>query len=544
LRRNVETTSSEEEKVAVPYYIIISFLTIFAIGPQYFLNLAYTLSQGIVQNGLNISSRNLLIPSIISNLAFSLGVPLGPVFSRRLGLRKNYLTFIFVFLVGSIIGSISENLVFLSLGRVIQGLSAGFLFLTILPVSLRSFPNKIRNTFLFMVITGLFGASAVGAFFGSISLSLDAWRWLFYLSLVSAILCLVVGFLGLPKQDAHAHPSHPINFNAMAILVLAYFVLAFPLCQLVDKGFNSLSVWPLFVVGAILLILFVIVDQQAELPIFQYKTLKGWKPISGTVMAVASHATLVVAIAGINGFLRNNKDLPFAYLAHFYLFFYLGIVITAILKTLLYDALGAGKLGLIGSLAVFYVGLQWSRIGPDVSLTSLYFQIAALGAGISMVLVSGALGTALAGDIHKAAYRSATLHTIRNFVGAIASPFIGWYLTKQNAINYEAIRGTVDINNPEIKRELMNQIKSFIQQGLSLDQSKTAAVYNMIVNAKKSAILGAYHNLFLFMMILSVITFLASIGKTVTGKGTSLVQKKKVLPPQSVEHALGKRSGK
>ena len=538
MRRNVEMAASEKEKVSIPYYIIISFLTIFAIGPQYFLNLAYTVSQGIVQTGLNISSRNLLTPSIISNLAFSLGVPLGPVFSRKLGLRKNYLTFIFVFLCGSIIGSMSGNLVFLSLGRVIQGLSAGFLFLTILPVSLRSFPNKIRNTFLLMVIIGLFGASAVGAFFGSISLSVDAWRWLFYLSVFSSILCLIVGFLGLPKHDEHANPSHPINFKAMAILVLAYAVLAFPLCQLIDKGLGSAEVWPLFTIGLVLLSLFVYFDQQAELPIVPFKTLLGTKPISGTVMAVASHATLVVAIAGMNGFLRNNRDLPFHYFAHFYLFFYLGIVITAILKTLLYDALGAGKLGLIGSLAVFYVGFQWRVIGPYATLFSLYFQIAILGAGVSMVLVSGALGTALAGDIHKASYRSATLHTIRNFVGAIASPFIGWYLTKQNAINYESIRGAVDSNNPEIHRELITQIQSFVQQGLSLDQSKSMAAYNMVANAKKSAILGAYHNIFLFMMILSVIMFLASIGKTVTGKGTSLVQKKKVLPSHQVQPAV------
>ncbi|HSU80424.1 MAG TPA: MFS transporter [Candidatus Angelobacter sp.] len=538
MRRNVEMAASEEEKVSIPYYIIISFLTIFAIGPQYFLNLAYTVSQGIVQTGLNISSRNLLTPSIISNLAFSLGVPLGPVFSRKLGLRKNYLTFIFVFLCGSVIGSMSFNLVFFSLGRVIQGLSAGFLFLTILPVSLRSFPNKIRNTFLLMVIIGLFGASAVGAFFGSISLSVDAWRWLFYLSVLSSILCLIVGFLGLPKHDEHANPSHPINFKAMAILVLAYVVLAFPLCQLIDKGLGSAEVWPLFTIGLVLLSLFVYFDQQADLPIVPFKTLLGTKPISGTVMAVASHATLVVAIAGMNGFLRNNRDLPIHYLAHFYLFFYLGIVITAILKTLLYDALGAGKLGLIGSLAVFYVGFQWRVIGPHASLSSLYFQIAILGAGVSMVLVSGALGTALAGDIHKASYRSATLHTIRNFVGAIASPFIGWYLTKQNAINYESIRGAVDSNNPEIHRELITQIQSFVQQGLSLDQSKSMAAYNMVANAKKSAILGAYHNIFLFMMILSVIMFLASIGKTVTGKGTSLVQKKKVLPSHQVQPAV------
>ncbi|MEI0739298.1 MFS transporter [Paenibacillus sp. JTLBN-2024] len=86
----------------------------------------------------------------------------------------------------------------LTIGRTIQGLSAGCLFLTILPVSLKSFPNKIRNYFLLMVITGLFGASAVGAIFGSVSLSVGAWRWLFLLNIVSAALCLLVGFIGLP----------------------------------------------------------------------------------------------------------------------------------------------------------------------------------------------------------------------------------------------------------------------------------------------------------------------------------------------------------
>ncbi|MGO4898189.1 MFS transporter [Bacillus sp. GM2] len=154
------------KKIGIPKYLIISVLTILAIGPQYFLNLSYTLSQVVIQNGLHLSPDDMRIPSILTNLAFALGVPLGRIFSRRFGIRNSYLTLITLFLCGSLIDAFSAGLFSLLIGRVIQGLCSGMLFLTILPVKLISFPNKVRNLFLFFVISGLFGASAIGAVFG------------------------------------------------------------------------------------------------------------------------------------------------------------------------------------------------------------------------------------------------------------------------------------------------------------------------------------------------------------------------------------------
>jgi MFS family permease len=532
MSQQINNAASETEKVAVPQYLIISILTIFAIGSQYFSNLSYILNQGIIQNGLGLGSNHLLLPSTLSNLAFALGVPFGPVLTRKFGLRRNYLLFIFIFLCGSIISAISSGLVILIAGRVIQGLSAGMLFLTILPLSLRSFPNAIRNTFLFMVITGLFGASAIGALFGSISLRTDAWRWLFVLNIIASLSCFVIGFFGLSKNEEHTHDHSPVDKTGVFLLSLLMIVLGFPLCNLLEKGFTSLYVWPFLVVGFILLILFIYVDLKADTPLVPFSTLKAAKPISGTVMAVASHVSLIVAIAGINGFLRNNMNLPFLYLSHFYFWFFVGILFTAIFKTLFYDKLGAGILGIIGSLVVIYVSLKWRVIGPDATLLSLYFQVACLGAGISMTLVSGALGTALAGDLHKASMRSVTLHSIRNFVGAIASPIIGWFLTTQNAQNYEDIRGHVDPNSPEFKWEMTKWIHAFMDNHFSLADAKSKAAYQLVASSKKSAVLGAYHDLFTILLVLSIIMLVGSIGKTLTGKGSSLVQKQIRKPHQ------------
>ncbi|WP_339323678.1 MFS transporter [Paenibacillus sp. FSL W8-0194] len=527
---------SESVKMPLPSYLIISILTIFAIGPQYFINLSYIMNQVIIQNGLDLSSNDLLLPSTLSNIAFALGVPLGPAFTRKWGLRSNYLLFVAIFFVGSVVNVFAGDSVSLTIGRTIQGLSAGCLFLTILPVSLKSFPNKIRNYFLLMVITGLFGASAVGAIFGSVSLSVGAWRWLFMLNIVSTALCLLVGFIGLPQRKEE-HETQPVGKFNLFLLVALMLSLTVPLCNLVDKGFSSLYVWPFLAVAGILLVLFIIADLKSPNPLVPFRTLKAPKPVSGTVMAIASHVCLILAIAGINGFLRNNLNLPYRYLVHFYIWFFVGIVVTAVLKTWLFDRLGAGILGLAGSLAVIYVSLQWRGMGPDVSLQTLYFQIALLGAGVSMVLVGGALGTALAGDIHQASMRSVTLHSIRNFAGAIATPLLGWYLTRQNAVNYEEIRGRLGLFGGEAKSEIAGMTRGLINEGLPAAQAQSMASYELIVHTKRAAILGAYHHLFTIMACVGVIMLLASVGKIVTGKGRSLVQKEKRLMMPKPESA-------
>ncbi|MET3851001.1 MFS transporter [Paenibacillus sp. OAE614] len=523
----ISTPMSEKERVAVPQYLIISLLTIFAIGPQYFSNLAYTINQVIIQNGLDMSSNDLQLPSTLSNLAFALGVPFGPVLARRFGLKAHYLTMVFIFLCGSLINAVSTDVAALTIGKVIQGLSAGTLFLAILPVSLRSFPNKIRNTFLFMVITGLFGASAVGAYFGAVSLSLDTWRWLYVLNVASAVLCLAVGYYGLPKSEEHHGEHEPLDKTGVFLFVLTMISLVIPLCNLMQKGFTSYEVWPFLAVAVILAVLFVIVDLRAKTPLVPFRTLKAPKPISGTIMAIASHAVLIFAIAGITGFLKNNVSLSPSYLSHFFMWFFVGILITAILKTLLYDRLGAGVLGFIGSLAIIYVCLSWRNLVPTVTLPKLYFQAACLGGGVSMALVSGALGTALAGDIHKASMRSTTLHTMRNIVGAVLSPLLGWYLSRQNTMNYEQIRSHLGEFDAETKLELAQMTRKLMGSGMTAAQAQSTASYELIANTKRAAILGAYHHLFTMMLVLAVIILLASIGKIVTGKGFSLVQKPK-----------------
>ncbi|CAH0164307.1 Quinolone resistance protein NorB [Peribacillus sp. Bi96] len=525
----------EIKKPLLPEYVLMSILTLFSFGPQYFTSLSYILNQMVIQNGLNLSTQVMLLPSICSNLAFSLGLPFGRILPMKYGTRKIYLTFIFIFIGGTIINILSWGIIPLTIGRSLQGLGAGVLFLTILPHSLRSYPNKVRNLFLLFAIGGLFGCSAVGAFFGSLSLSISEWRWIFLLNILSSLICLVIGFRILPKKKPELNSGAKLNMKGILLFTLLIMDLIFPLYNLQENGFTSNQVWPFLVIALLLGVLFIAVEVNAVDPLIPIRSLWSAKTVSGTIMAISAHIALIVAIAGANGFLRNILDPPFIYLTYFYFWFFVGFLASGVVCTLLYDKWGAGRLGMVGSIIIIIVSIQWRAIGTQASLTAINVQMACIGVGISMVLISGALGTALAGDIHKATLRSTSLHSMRNLIGAIAAPVLGWFAYRMHAIHYEDVRGEISLLNPQTNSEMAELVRSYINNGQTLTEAKSMAYYSMVVNSQKGALLGAYHDLFTILLILGIIMLLASIGKTVTGKGRSLVQKEQhiLLPAPS-----------
>lgn len=524
---NTITETSDTKKIVIPQYIfpkfvIISILTILSIGPQYFLNISFILNQIIIENEFGASADDQLLLSILSNVAFTICVPIGPAIAKKYGLKKSFLSFVFIFFCGSLINAFSPHETFLIIGRILQGLSSGSIFLTILPVSLVSFPNKVRNWFLFLAIGGLFGSSAVGAIFGSLSLAMDAWRWLYVASSITSLLCLIVGFFILPES-----PPQQYSIDKWGLLSLFVFMgtLVYPLFHLHDKGFLSGYVWPPLLLAFLIFAVFLLIDFGAKNPLIPYGALFSARPIFGTIMGAASHIVLILLLAGSSGLLRTIRDTPVIYVVQFYCYFLVGVLVSAVLCTWLYDKWGAGILGCIGSLAVILVGYQWRIHGDMATLSTLDWQVACLGGGISMTLVSGALSTALSGDIHKASMRSVSLHFTRNLAGVIISPFIGWFLYWQNDVHYNVIRETMTLDNPMATQYMIELTQQFINNGHSAAEAVGLANYTMFVTAQKASILGAYQNLFTILICFAVIMLIASIGKAATGKGRSLVQK-------------------
>lgn len=475
---------------------VLVFITIFGVGSQFFSNLAYSLNQGILQTSFGIGSQYLIIPSVLANFTFALGIPLGHTLTHKYGFKRNYLCFVFIFLIGSILGLLSFNLIILSIAKMIQSFSSGVLFFTLLPKLFLNFPKQYRNVFLLMVIVGLFGSNALGGLSGSLSLELDRWHWIFVVNIISAILCLILGNVILRKDEYHQTSDIHISRSMMITLVLSTISLMIPMSLLTQKGYHSLWVWPILLIAIFFIVNFIITNRQATHPIVHFHTLFSKKPFVGATMAISSHLTLLTGIAGINVYIVRILKLPFDISLHFYFFFFVGVITTGILKMFFYSSVGAGFLGTLGSSALLYVSIHWIILGNTINIPLLYIQGLLLGFGASMTLVSGSMATLLDGDLKEAAQRSQTMHTMRNFSAAMLIPIIAY------------------------------TIKNHIQKGTQSIYAENITDKMIYLKKLQDVAIDADHQIFLLMIIFNMVMFVSSIIQMILGKG------RRITPPR------------
>ncbi|WDL96797.1 MFS transporter [Alicyclobacillus sp. ALC3] len=236
----------------------IGMLTILAIGPNLMLSVAVMFMQDLFQNSFATGSYAPMWVVIFGNMAFALFTPIGPFLMRRIGLRSTYVPAMIVFLLGSLICSWSPTIVWLGVGRFLEGMAAGTVFMMMIPALILSFPAVRRNRVLAVLVAGFFGSVAMGPFLGSLTIMEDAWRWLFAAVGLLALAGALMGrnlpnALGPPPiQNGAAAGNHVFDTSGFLITVATCLSLAIALGNLDRWGLWS----PQFSIPAIIAVAF------------------------------------------------------------------------------------------------------------------------------------------------------------------------------------------------------------------------------------------------------------------------------------------------
>ncbi len=319
-------------------------------------------------------------------LASTITVPFYGKLSDLYGRKPLLMIGITIFLIGSALSGLSQNMTQLIIFRGIQGLGAGALFPISLAVIGDLFDPKERGKY-----QGLFGAvfgvaAILGPLLGGWLTENWSWHLIFFINIPIGIVALAVIARLLPtvkRPDA----SHNFDYLGGAVFTVAVAAFLIGLTNKQTSDWGTFEVGGLVMIGLALWVVFVLIEWKAKEPIVP---LGLWKD---RTYASSIIATFLVSI----GFFAAAVFLPqwFQFVEGatptfsglYTLALLAGVIISSVGSGILVSKTGKYKPILMAGLAVMAVGLYlMSNLRADTELPVLWSWMFVTGLGIGPTL--------------------------------------------------------------------------------------------------------------------------------------------------------------
>ncbi|MFK0212613.1 DHA2 family efflux MFS transporter permease subunit [Streptomyces sp. NPDC090298] len=319
-------------------------------------------------------------------LASTAGTPLWGKLGDQYGRKKLFQGAIVLFLIGSALCGIAQNMPQLIAFRAVQGLGGGGLMVLSMAIVGDLVSPRERGKY-----QGLFGAvfgatSVLGPLLGGLFTQHLSWRWVFYINLPIGIVALFViaAVLHIPVRSTR----HRIDYLGTSLIaaVATCLVLVASLGG-TTWAWGSPQIIGLAVLGAVLLVWFVLVERRAAEPVlplklFRIRTFSLVSVISfvvGFAMfgAMTYLPTFLQVVQGVTPTMSGVHMLPMV----------LGLLTTSTASGQIVSRTGRWKVFPIAGTALTCVGLLLlHRLTETSSTWSMSLCFFVFGAGLGLVM--------------------------------------------------------------------------------------------------------------------------------------------------------------
>ena len=210
----------------------------------------------------------------------------GPIYGKlsdQFGRRPMMMIGVSLFLIGSLLCGLSQEMYQLILFRGLQGLGAGAIFPISLAIIGDLFSPRERGKY-----QGLFGAmfavsSIIGPALGGFLTDTISWHWVFFVNLPLGAVALVVLWRLLPSVR-HPESVRSIDYLGAAVFAGAIVPLLLGLTNKQSGEWTDPLVGGLIVIGLVLGALFVWIESRAVEPIIPLELFRN-RIVTGSIIA-------------------------------------------------------------------------------------------------------------------------------------------------------------------------------------------------------------------------------------------------------------------
>lgn len=275
--------------------IVLAVIT-FWLFAQTILNVAPTM-----RDELRISESLTNIAVSITALSSAIFVVVAGNLADRLGRVKLTYVGLALGILGSFLIAVSpaNTVVFLMTGRIIQGLSAACIMPATLALVKAHFDGKERQRALSFWSIGSWGGSGVSALFGGLVASSLGWRWIFWISIIVALISFVL-IRGTPESKVESKRDSRFDWYGFTAFIIAMVAVNIIIGQGSAVGWLNPTIVALAVGFIIAAVVFFKVESTSahgfvDLALFKNKTYAG-ATLSNFLLNGAA-GTLLVALA-------------------------------------------------------------------------------------------------------------------------------------------------------------------------------------------------------------------------------------------------------
>jgi EmrB/QacA subfamily drug resistance transporter len=226
-------------------------------------SLVVTTALSSIRQDLSASIESLEWTVNAYNLTFAVLLLTGAALGDRFGRRRMFSAGLALFTLASVACALAPNIGTLVAARAFQGAGAAM----VLPLSLTlissAFPPQQRGKAmgLYLGITGL--ATFSGPFIGGVIAEGLAWQWIFWLNLPVGVVAVLLVRLRIEESVG---PNNRLDLGGVLLVTSGAFGVVWALVRGNAAGWGSPEVLGSLLVGLVLVVAFVVVEQRTAAP--------------------------------------------------------------------------------------------------------------------------------------------------------------------------------------------------------------------------------------------------------------------------------------